>query len=270
MRRKTAPVDRSRVACPAPFHVRMLRWLRFCLVLVLLGATGVGGYFGWLHLHRFIYLSEYFTVETIEIQGASQPLERDARQWVEDYLSSRRANLCRVDRRAVERGLGQLPRSLQVRVRKVYPDTIKASFTERQPIMVANLDRPYLIDRQGVVLAEADSASLSTLGLPILTGVQRPLVRPGVTLDQKGVEPILAAVAFINEADPVLQGKIVEWNLGARQEYTAILRSGTEVMLGSNPPLERLDKLSSALLLKKKLETATYIDLRVDRQIVFK
>ena len=62
----------------------------------------------------------------------------------------------------------------------------------------------------------------------------------------------------------------MEWNLNGREEITAILATHTEVRFGDQAPLDLLAKLACVLPVKKELEHATYIDLRMERQIVYK
>jgi hypothetical protein len=265
---------RSRLAAKSsprdPFAKRAARLVRRILwLLFFIALAGGGSYFARL-THSFIYHSDFFTVRDIDITGASDALEQDARRWLAQYLSGNGENLCRLDGEYVAHQLTRLPRALEARTTKSYPQTLRIRFQERRPLMIANLDRPYLVDRDGVLLAQVQPVGAQQFALPMLTGLPYGPYRPGKRLAGERLTQILHAADFIKNHDEFLQPKIVEWNLNGREEVTAILRGGAEVRFGRNPPLELLDKLNAVLIQKPKIEQATYIDLRIERQVVYR
>lgn len=254
-----------------PFRVRAGRFLGRVCVFVLVCGLIVGGVFVFRGVRHFVYDTDYFNIDKIVVSGASPELEKQARESLDTMLAMNANNLVRQDIGFIQAELGNLPRSLRVKASKVYPRAIRVDFVEREPIMVANLDDAYLIDRQGVLLCRIHSLDASRNGLPVLTGVQASAPKEGDRLDEKQVGPVLAAVDFIEANDRSLAGQIVEWNINSKAEVTAILRAGAEVRFGIRPPLELLDKLSAAFQterLRAEFEQATYIDLRMDNQLV--
>lgn len=255
----------------APFRVRAGRVLgRICVFIFVCGLIA-GGACVFRGVRRFIYDTDYFKIDTIVVNGASPELEKQARESLDVMLAMNANNLVRQDIGFIQAELGKLPRSLHVKASKVYPRTIQVEFAEREPIMVVNLDEAYLIDRQGVLLNRIHSLDASRNRLPILTGVQSSAPREGDRLDEKQVGPVLAAVDFIEANDRALAGQIVEWNISSKAEVTAILRAGAEVRFGTKPPLDLMEKLSAAYRtgrLRAEFEEATYIDLRMDNQLV--
>lgn len=255
-----------------PFFQRLVRALRLaalgCLGVVLV----VGGFFGAREAHAFIYQSDFFTIpdEGVQIAGASDALSEEALALIDEVFEDRGRNLCDLRHRMLAARLSALPRAREVEVSKIYPRNLKVQFVERRPLMVLNSERPFLVDSDGMLLAVASPQALSRQ-LPILTGIQDAMLAPGRSIQNlpRAME-ILQAVEFIRTNDPTLDAKLVEWNINARDEVTAIMRSKTEVRFGTRPPLELLDKLSAGLEQKKELERKTYIDLRMDRQIVSK
>ena len=155
-------------------------------------------------------------------------------------------------------------------MRKVFPQTLRIEFTEREPLMIANLSKPYLIDEEGVLIAQADPKKLRLLNLPVLTGIYGQNLRPGDRLHQTRLRDILSVAAYIRRNEPLLQSRIVEWNVNGQDEVTAMLDTRIEVRFGDQAPLNLLGKLS-ALRVREELESARYyIDLRMERQIVYK
>ncbi len=205
----------------------------------------------------------------MRIDGASEKLKRDIRESLGAYLDENGTNLCRMDPTLVEITLNQLPRALETIVSKKYPQSLIIHARERKPIMIANLNKPFLIDREGVILGRADYGTTKILGLPMLTGIGASKLRMGDRLTMERLSDILRAAEFIRNEDPDLHGRIVEWNINSRNEITSILRSKTEVRFGSQPPLELLAKLSSVLKQKPEIEESNYIDLRMQNQIVY-
>lgn len=254
-----------------PASVRILRvFLRFLWVSSVILLV-VGAYYSYGYVHRFVYSSGYFKIEDVRISGASPVLEKELNEWLGQQLSRSGHNLCLVDEKKLAAKLSFQPRIKTAHVRKVYPQMLRIDVTERTPLMVVVLDQPFLIDEEGVIIAKAGSDVLRQMTYPVLTGVLGSNYDgPGDRLKQARVADVLAAVSFMREHDSSLQKKIVEWNLNGREEITAILASHTEVRFGDHAPLELLDKLSSALAMKRELEKATYIDLRMERQIVYK
>jgi len=252
------------------FARRLMRFVRRLCLLVLGAGLIAAGFFGARAIHQFVTGSGYFKIREIRIDGASEALEREARAWLSGPLARANQNLCLVRDKALAAGLRTLARVKAARVRKLFPQTLVIELQERQPIAVANLGQPYLIDAEGAIIAEADPAALQRLALPIVTGIRGEQHHPGQRLRQARLADILAAIVHVRDHEPLLQKKIVEWNLNGREEITAILATRTEVRFGDQAPLELLGKLACVLPVKKELERATYIDLRMERQIVYK
>jgi cell division septal protein FtsQ len=252
------------------FSRRVGRWLKRIAIVTGCLALVAGLAAGGIYVHRFIYKTNYFRVREIRITGASEPLERDARARLTRKLASAGDNLVRLSRPVLMSELTRLPRAKQVRVFKVYPDTLQVSFTERRPMALANLDRLYQMDSEGVLLAAVTARDAAAQGLPLITGLKDPSAGPGTRIALPRLAEVLEAIQFINSSDPLLLDQIREWNMADRGQVTAILRKGTEVRFGTEPLLELLPTLSAGLDQKKSLQHAAYIDLRMDKQLVYK
>ncbi len=269
---RSRPGARPRSRRRDSFMVRAGRVLRGVALTALAGGLIAGGAFAYYAIHHFTYESDYFTIREIIITGASGDLETQARQRLDEHLDYVGHNLVEQDADVLGDLLGRLPRARQALVQKIYPNTLSIRFSERRPLMVVQLEDPWLVDRQGVLLGRVRVGELAGLGLPVLTGVQRRLLmREGHRIEQDNVAEVLAAVDFIIDHDRELCGQIVEWNVAAAEGVIAIMRGGTEVRFGTRPPLELLDKLSGGFhseRVRGEFEQATYIDLRMDDQLV--
>lgn len=251
------------------FTQRMARWARRGALLIVCALVVAAGGVSARQIHLFVTESDFFNLEQLEISGASEALELEARQALLPLCEQAGDNLFAIDTVQAEVVLGGLPRAEGVSIHKRWPDRLEVIFTERRPLMVAKLDEFYLIDQDGYLLAQVQAGQITELGMPILTGVQGRLWRLGEQLEQERLGEVLEAARFIEESDPTLSGRIVEWHLSNQESVTAILRTGAEVRFGIWPPLEKLETLSGALVARGDIEQATYIDLRNDDQIVY-
>jgi cell division septal protein FtsQ len=251
------------------FSQHIALFLRYTICTLAGCSLLLGGFIMTRHIFHFIYRSDFFQINETRIEGASKDLERDIRDWLDNYLDEQGTNLCRMNPDSIRTSLDNLPRTLETTIKKEYPKSLVIRVKERKPIMVANLDQPVLIDREGVLLDRADHEIIDRLGLPMLTGIGARHLKMGEHLVEERLPAILETVEFIRNDDPLLHGRIVEWNISSRNEVTSILRSSTEVRFGNQLPLELLDKLSSSIKQKPEIERSTYIDLRMQNQIVY-
>lgn len=267
--KKSGRAGRSDRSPRDPFPQRAARFVRRLLWVCAAAVFIFFGYHLTLYIHHFVYRSDFFVLDQVRIYGAGEELESEARAKLAKLLDNEGDNLVRLNSRSLAAILGELPRARSARVTKTYPRTLSVDFEERHPLLVVNFDAPYLVDREGIVIAPADPQRLRELALPVLTGIRAGDYRLGDRIDQQRITEVLESVRFIQQNDEMLETRIVEWNLDSHDQITAILRSGTEVRFGSEHPLHLLDKLSAGLREKPMLEKARYIDLRMDTQIVY-
>ena len=253
-----------------PFSRRAARTVRRMFLFACAAGLAAGGFVAARSVRAFVYQSDYFVIQKIEINGATDALEAEARSLLNEIFRDRGKNLCALNARELAATFCAMPRARGALVRKVYPATLQIDFDERRPLLAVNLGRLYFMDEEGYLLAPATAAEISQARLPVLTGVQDPLLRPGRRVASARVRSILEAARFIQQSDPFLQNKIVGWSIDSHDEITAFLRSRAEVRFGTDAPLKTLDKLSAGLAANHELETKQYIDLRMERQIVYR
>ena len=262
---------RARLRRRDPFRVRIVRLFKRLWIAAVVSAAGAALWVGGGYVHHFLYHSDYFSIGEVIVTGASSALDGDARRLLADHFDRAGDNLIRQDASLLGDAVGGLARARHARVRKIYPRTLAIHFSERRPIMIVNLGQPWLIDRQGVLLGRAGTAEAAMLGLPVLTGVRESLLLgEGSRIEQEWVAEVLAAVDFILEHDKELCAQLVEWSV-ADGRVNAILRGGAEVRFGARAPLDLLDKLSGGFHSpphRAQFEQASYIDLRIDAQLV--
>lgn len=255
---------------PEKFQVRLARMCRRGLWVLFIAALLAGGAWAFDRAQRFVEDSEFFTIDKVDVIGASDELREAAMAAIAPLRESAGDNLVHIDSVQLAFDLEALPRAKAARLEKTWPRTLSVTFDERRPLMIAKVRDFFLMDEEGVLLAAIAPSSLKETGLPVLTGLGNEVWKPGERLRHEELGAVLAAVRYVYDHDPDLHCRIVEWNLGGRGEVKAILRGGAEVRFGRQRPLELLDKLSAALLERPEIENSTYIDLRIDSQIVYK
>lgn len=252
-----------------PFRRKLWRWTRHVFVCLLCAGGCAAAAVSAQYIRHFLYQTEYFAVREVRITGAGPELTREAREWINDPLARAGNNLARVDRRMLDNGLATLPRAKQVRVHKVYPDTLQVSFIERQPLAAVNLGQLFFMDNERRLLAPASARDVARLELPIVTGLTDISAVPGCQVDSPRLAEVVDAIQFINTSDAMLKRELREWNLNGNN-ITALTRGGAEVRFGEESLLALLPKLSNGLEQRRELRQASLIDLRIDSQIVYR
>ncbi len=97
----------------------------------------------------------------------------------------------------VER-LYQHPWTLEASAERILPDTLRISIVEREPFATTILDKPYVMDRFGVLLEETNK---NYDYLPAISGLTAQNPRPGNAVDGRYLAPGLKAMHYINRLD---------------------------------------------------------------------
>jgi len=184
------------------------------VALALAALIGVGGAAwsslgpGWVRA-RLASL-RLFSIENLQVSGNRVLANADV-----FATAGLRAgeSLIGLDLAAARARLVAHPRVREASVRRRLPGTIVVEIAERVPCVVVRADRDYLVDADGVVVAEATPGTQP--GLPVLTGIEAAagvLTARGAADLAAGIEliaairqvgfPALSAVDHIDLADP--------------------------------------------------------------------
>lgn len=221
--------------------------------------------------HHFVRESSFFTLERVEIAGASARLDREIREQIERMRAEGAENLLEFNLSHARFYLEALPRVRSVEIRKEYPRTLRVEVQERVPVtsLSANGGRLFLVDEDGVVFARAEGAELASLGAPPVTGIEGEL-ELGSRIDRPRLLQILQTLRFLEERDPELANRFAEWHLTPDDEVTGILAEGVEVRFGDADLRSRLPALAAVLDSRGGVEPLTYLDLRFESQVVYR
>ena len=119
-------------------------------------------FFGVERLWTFLITWEQLNIKQVEID-CRHPLLNNQ---VKDFISRiPMGNILLLDPSEISISLKDLPWAATVRVRKIFPSTLRVTVVERKPWAVVKKDRIYLIDRDGVVLQPAGPEAMDSLPL---------------------------------------------------------------------------------------------------------
>ena len=138
------------------------------LALAAVGAVG-GGLYG---AHHYLTHSPRFAVATITVRGSHVLTADEVRDLLPVHVGD---NVFSVDSGAAERALLAEPWVAKANVRRKLPRTVVVDITERTPAAVVAADGLYLVDAGGRPFKRADVEHGEGEGLPVLSGVPRPM-----------------------------------------------------------------------------------------------
>lgn len=152
--------ERSKVAgSPAGFLKRHLRTLSGLLICAVLAAMGLVGKQWFSDPWRF-------PLNVVEVKGECRHLDRQVLQQA--VLAHSDGGFFSLDVDAVRAAVEQLPWVYRVKARRVWPDTLRLSVEEQQP--VAHWGDDGLLNRYGEVFLPGNSEGLGLL--PAMSGPQ--------------------------------------------------------------------------------------------------
>lgn len=228
---------------------------------------------------RYLYEDETFRVHAVNIQVADTSphqaaLLRDGGLADANHLDAASRvpamhlrhlvdvrvgqHLATVNTADIARAVERHPWIDSATVRMELPSTLQITVTEHVPVMMVALDALWYVDGSGRPFHRADTADLD---YPILTGVDADLVAGHPEIASAIIGRALSLLR--DAAAPPLHGTaaISEVRFHRRTGFTVVLRSGTELLLGFQPPAEPLARLDLMVQQGLDLSTPQRIDL---------
>ena len=264
-RRRRATATRSRARRPAarrrtrrgwsrPRPLRALRrgftgapWRYRLGVVAVLAATLTAGYLFWLRDSSLV------AVTNVDVVGVASG---DPAQIRSDLTRvAERQTTLHVDRAAIEKAAAAYPTIESVSVDPNFPHGMRIEVTERPPAM--------LIETGGRQLPVAADGTLLT-GVEVDDPERLPVlevgeVPSGATLDGDALQQALVVGAAPEELRPLIE------KIGEDDDYgvEVTLRGGIPVRFGSGSRAEEKWAAAAAVLADPKLDSLTYLDVRV-------
>jgi cell division protein FtsQ len=219
-----------------------------------------------MYLYNYATTSERFAIESVELVGLSRVAEEDVRRLVADLAGT---NILLAPLDACVARLEAHPRIERVTVRRVLPNQVSCTISEREPVALVFTDRYFEIDAAGMVMP--GDAYTALLDLPTITGVPAAEVRAGEVCQNDMVTGALEALNVCRSWGGEFADEIAELRATSSGLSIRSLREDCVLLVGDADFEKRLRKF---FLLRDELARREspdrLIDLRFDNQVVLR
>ena len=203
-----------------------------------------GGVAGWKELKA--QGADLLPIKYVRIEGIFQYIAKD--EIKKALLKQVMTGFLNADVQAIRRELLDLPWIAQVKVKRVWPDTIEVKVYEQYPVV--RWGSIGLLNEQGDLFIPDNLARFEKL--PLLLG-------------PKGTEKKLMAVMKNLQTSLVEKTlELLEFNVNERRAWTLRLSNGLELKLGQKEPLQKFNRFLTTLpiLGEKQIMAMERVDLR--------
>ena len=248
---RRAPAKGSRPRKPAG-RTRALPSLRTSLIVVAaLALVLVGGYFAWLRNSSLVAVTE------VEVGGLSSP---DAPQ-IEEALTKAAADMTtlNVDQARLEKAVAGFPTVVSVSADPDLLHGLAITVNERPPALIAKAkDAEVPVSADGTLLTGLDLGEAAE-GFPVLPVDQLP---GSGKLEGEALAQAMVLGGAPAPLRPLIEGIAIEGERGV--EVT--MRGDIPIRFGTSENAAAKWAAAAAVLSDPKLETLTYVDVRVPQR----
>lgn len=216
-----------------------------------------------MYAYDYVITNGRFAIAHVEFNGLSR-IESDEFTRVLGDLEGQ--NLILAPLESYEARLEMHPRVESVSLRRILPNRVSCTVTERQPIALVYTGQFSEVDAAGMIMEEDEYSAL--LDLPIITGVSPEDLTVGKQCEALSMRRALEALSLCKTLGGAFAQDISELRVTASGVTIRSLRNDCVLVLGEGEYEKRLRKY---FLLKESLAqggTARLIDLRFDDQVV--
>ncbi len=239
------------------------RGLKSAVIKVFIAIIFAGtGYLGW-QAYRILTHADIFQVVGMDVKGLQHLDEGDLRPIAEVFTGQ---NIFRVDLDEAVRRAEALPWVKDVKIYRRLPNRISVVITERTPAAVLDTGKAqYLLDPDMAVIGKVAKDDVPSWRLPCISA-KGLNAAPGGQVASAGVEE---ALALLNELSRRGGWSLSDVTVRAdTAETLSLLYGQNEFRIGAGNYGEKLRRLAEvAADLKERGVTASYIDLRPERQV---
>lgn len=244
------------------FRTRLVTGLDHTAKLILLAILVYGGF----HAHRFLTTSPQFAVSQVIFQGQSVLGNAILNQWSSAIEGK---NIFQVDMKAITEKIKENPWIAGVSVMRKLPQTLHIRLQERTPYARIKLNRTYLMDNYGVLIAH-DVGTHDHL--PVITGARSELVELGREFQVAGLLPGLQAMHFLNRLPYFKDDPIDTLHVsGTSQLIFTTRKNEIEVRLANGYIQEGINNFKIVLSTRDpEIYRTQYIDLSFENKVIIK
>lgn len=240
-----------------PLSSRITRILVFYLII---------GFLGW-NFFNFMFGSNFFNIKEVIIKG-NNGLSED-----EIFFNSGiklGENIFKLDLKKTINSLKQEPRIKEIEIKRVIPNKIIISLTEREAAAIVHIGEEYFFStKEGMVLSKIDRPE-EEFALPLLSGLEISKIKIGEIIDRPEFR---TALESINSAEVILPKKFCRVEILSPDDFMICNKDNTlkvranrsEVIIQKENLLrEALEKIEREKLLVE------YVDIRFKDSLVIK
>lgn len=225
--------------------------------------------------YGFFMEAPYFAVTTPTIEGVSDTVRKEITGLVSSFIQDQ-PSLLAVDTRELEKQIALHPRVRDIRVMKIYPNSLKITAVEREEVAIAATQSGfYLVDNECHVMDKLDINSLPQFDLPFIAGLPAEAVHEGEVVESNSLKKALLLIQVLKAHNEFLYDQISEVEI--QQEKVSPLetlimhmKGGLDILLGDGNPVDKLPALET---LFKKFDSEkinpfsdlVYIDLSYEK-----
>jgi cell division protein FtsQ len=230
---------------------------RVVLVLEIAGGLLVALFAGWSAYSR-VMADERLKVAHVEVRGAHFLSEAEVRDLAGPAVGE---NILSIDIAALTARLRSSPWVAEATVDRSLPDTLRVEVKERAPLALAEVERLYLMDGDGVLI--------DVYG-PRTAGFDLPIVRGLARADEDTRRERAHRAGELLRDLGELAGEVSEVQVEDSGDVRIVLRgAGEQVVMGQGPYRARLlDFLGLREELARRCPDAEWFDLRFRDRII--
>lgn len=211
---------------------------------------------------------DYFDVRNVELSGLSILSEKYVNELVGPVIGE---NSFDVDIEAIGERMRGRPWIKSVNIRRRLPSTLAVDVVERRPAAVAVFDGGWLMDGDGVLLAETPEGQ--TWGFPVISGLRPPEggPRPGAAADPSTVKAALSAMGRLEGFRLFGKHRIAGVDVSKADRMTILFKgTNTRVSAPRGPWTDEAERLLVVdhILRKKETRPASINLMFADKVIV--
>jgi cell division protein FtsQ len=247
------PRERMKVRRVRRGLARAVLLLRLLAVVLVTVAAGWAGYAKTM-------ASEHLRVGRVEVRGMQFLSEGEVKELLGPAMGE---NILTLDIEALKARVRSSPWVADATVGRALPDTLKVEITERVPLALAEVERLYLMDKEGGLI-DLYGPRTASFDLPIVRGLM------GVDEEARRDRAQRAGVLLDDLQD--LAAEVSEVFVLPSGDLRVVLRGTGEVLLLGDPPYRHrvLTFLSLRKDLVERCPDAEYFDLRFRGRIYAK
>ena len=254
--------DQKKQNLKVDFRTRLVTGFDLAAKLILLAILVYGGF----HAHRFVTTSPQFAVSKVSFQGQRVLDNATLNRWSATIEGQ---NIFTIDMKAITEQLRENPWVAGVSVMRKLPQTLQIRLQERTPYARIQLNRTYLMDNYGVLIA-SDTGTHDHL--PVITGVRSEPVELGREVQVGGLLSGLQAMHFLNRLPYFKDDPINALHVSGKSQLVFTTREkGIEVRLANGHIQEGINNLKIVLSTRDpEIYRTQYIDLSFENKVIIK